>query len=144
MQYTLPYCEVGSVLQQTRSTKMFEEADKYIKARKSPTARVWRAAKGIVEADVVDPNTPPLMRQWLDDPRRPHLWTTPDIQDDVVMYTIFTDTQSATEWVSFCETMGCYDVRIITEADRGVVPGVPATLADFPTDEQIAPFLWTE
>jgi len=144
VQYTVPYVEFGSELQQARTARMFEEAEKYIKARKSPTAGVWRAAKGIVEAEVVDTTNPPLVQQWIDDYRRPHLWNVPVGQVDTVMYTMFTDAQSANEWVDFCRTVGCYDVKIVTEADRGVNPSVPSTLADFPTDEQIAPFLWTE
>lgn len=151
VQYTLPYYEFGSALQVARTARVFEEADKYIKARKSPTAEVWRTALGVTEAATYVPH---------DDYRRPHMWTMPwstvdsetgnivrnyrDENTDMVMYRIFVDEQSATEWAEFCSTMGCYDVRIITEADRGVVPGVPSTLADFPTDEQIAPFLWNE
>lgn len=144
VQYTVPYCEFGSELQQARTSKMFEEADKYIKARKSPTANVWRDFRGINEEEVRDPNTPPLVQQWLDDYRHPHMWNVPVGQVDTVMYTIFTDAQSANEWVDFCKTIGCYDVKIVTEADRGVDPSVPSMLADFPTDEHIASFMWAE
>lgn len=64
--------------------------------------------------------------------------------ENQVFYRILMDAESAESFREFCLQYGALAARIITEADRGVVDGVPSTLFDFPEDAHVQQYLWTE
>lgn len=146
VQSTLPYIDPTSSAVRALTTILLEEADKYIKARKMPKFGAWSnpddelyihnedyrlalCTNKQINTKDADGN---LVFQYFKEDK------------DIVAYRILMDQQSANEWIDFCTELGFHTVRIITEEDRGVVEGVPATLRDFPTDERVAEFLWTE
>lgn len=146
VQYTLPYIDPNSSAFKDLSTLILGEADKYIKARKMTKFGAW--------ASVNDE----MYLPWGDYRGAALLSKQPNIKDadgnivfryfeegkDMVFYRILMDQQAANDWMNFVTELGFHTVRIVTEEDRGVVEGVPANLKDFPSDETVAQFLWTE
>lgn len=145
VQYALPYVDPKSSTFKSLSNLILDEADKFIKARKMTKYGVWpRGELGYLPAE--DYRLAPCCSKLENelDANGNIVYKHFEPGKDMVFYRILMDQQSANEWMDIVTNLGFHTVRIITEADRGVLEGVPATLRDFPTDETVAQFLWSE
>ena len=144
VQYALPYVDPTSNTFKSLSDLILSEADKFIKARKMTKYGVWPREYSHLPAD--DYRMAPRCSKMDNeiDANGNIIYKYFDPGKDMVFYRILMDQQSANEWMDIVTNLGFHTVRIITEADRGVLEGVPANLSDFPTDETVAQFLWSE